>query len=148
MKLLDRSLPLKSLLFLTMLSGTTFLHAVHNMYQWKQASIQEVSQVASTTTTPKVEAPDRCAINLFGLPRAFRSLTLPSLIKNVIELNADCDYFVHYYHVTNEAAGRSGQGGTIDPYEILLLKNTVLQAAVARNESRAPIVDFTSDTDK
>jgi hypothetical protein len=144
MKLLDRSLPLKSLLFLTMLAGTTFLHAVHNMYQ----SIQEVSQVASTTTTPNVEAPDRCAINLFGLPRAFRSLTLPSLIKNVIELNADCDYFVHYYHVTNEAPGRLGQGGTIDPYEILLLKNAVLQAAVARNKSRAPIVDFTSDTDK
>jgi hypothetical protein len=96
MKLLDQGLPLKSFLFLTILAVTTFLHAVHDMYQWKQASIQEVLQVASTTTTPKVEAPDRCAINLFGLPRAFRSLTLPSLIKNVIELNADCDYFVRH----------------------------------------------------
>ena len=27
----------------------------------------------------------RCAINLYGLPRAFESLVLPSLVKNVIQ---------------------------------------------------------------
>ena len=32
----------------------------------------------------------RCAINLWGLPRAFESLVLPSLIKNVIRGESSC----------------------------------------------------------
>jgi hypothetical protein len=53
---------------------------------------------------------ERCAINLFGLPRSFQSLVLPSFIENVIWPNAahNCDYFVHYFNLTQEAAGRSG----------------------------------------
>jgi hypothetical protein len=146
MKILDRSVLLKSFLLLTMQAVATFLHAFHDMYLWK-ASKEKVLQAASTSTTSQVEESDRCAINLFGLPRAFRSLTLPSLVQNVIALNADCDYFVHYYHVTQEAAGRSGQGGILNPLEIHLLKDAVLQVAVARNESRVPTVELMSDTE-
>jgi hypothetical protein len=74
---------------------------------------------------------ERCAINLFGLPRAFQSFVLPSLIQNVIRQNAthNCDYFVHYFNLTQEAAGRSGEGGHLNPSEILLLEQHVLQEA-------------------
>jgi hypothetical protein len=69
----------------------------------------------------------KCAINLFGLPRAFESLVLPSLVQNVIGPNAlyNCDFFVHYFYLTHEQAGRSGSGGRINPDEVLLLKEAV-----------------------
>jgi hypothetical protein len=73
----------------------------------------------------------RCAINLFGLPRAFQSLVLPSLIQNVIRPNVayNCDYFVHYFNLTQEAAGRSGKGGRLNTSEILLLEQHVQREA-------------------
>lgn len=74
------------------------------------------------------ESPTRtCAINLYGLPRAFESLALPALIKNVIRPNAinGCDYFVHYYYLTEEMPGRSGDGGRINPNEVVKLKQAV-----------------------
>lgn len=101
----------------------------------------------STVNSNLKEPPkERCAINFFGLPRSFESLVLPSIIKHVIEPNSGCDYYVHYYHMTEEAAGRSGQGGVINPTAILLLKDAVLEAAASRGEY-APIVEFVYDTD-
>ena len=96
--------------------------------------------VPSTNATPAQE--DRCAINLWGLPRAFESLVLPSLIRNVILPNAkyNCDYFVHYYQLNQEASGRSGQGGAIHPEQVLLLKEQVLKAQPPNQ--RAPVVEF------
>ena len=48
---------------------------------------QQQQQLPSSTTTNQISKQEmgRCAINLFGLPRAFESLVLPSLIKNVIQ---------------------------------------------------------------
>ena len=89
----------------------------------------------------------RCAINLFGLPRAFQDLVLPSIVQNVIVPNLGCDYYVHYYHKTEEVAGRSGGGGTIDPTEILRLKDAVLQEAQRRGETPLPKVEFMLDTE-
>ena len=59
--------------------------------------------VASSTTASSLIPQHRCAICLFGLPRAFESLVLPSLVKNVVRPNArhGCDYFVHYYNITH-----------------------------------------------
>lgn len=82
---------------------------------------QESTLLWQMTTEPTTKD---CAICFFGLPRAFESLVLPSLIRNVIPLN-DCDYYVHYYHQTSESAGRSGAGGTIDPNAIRLLEGAV-----------------------
>jgi hypothetical protein len=69
----------------------------------------------------------RCAINFYGLPRAFESLVLPSILKNVLQPNAHyhCDVFVHYYNLTHEGKGRSGAGGTLDPHEVRLLTRAV-----------------------
>ena len=90
---------------------------------------------------------EKCAINIFGLPRAFRSLVLPSLIQNVLSANKDhyCDYFVHYYNATNESAGRSGRGGGIDASEVLLLEQAV--HGVHSDMDCSPLVQFAYDTD-
>jgi hypothetical protein len=97
----------KSFLLLLLQVVVMLLQYPHGIYQRQGPSPSAHVVHAPGTNTPKQPLePDRCAINLFGLPRAFRSLTLPSLIKNVIAVNADCDYFVHYYQVTQEA----GQG--------------------------------------
>lgn len=66
-----------------------------------------------------------CALLFFGLPRAFESLTLPSLRKNVLPYNADCHVYVHFYQQEREAAGRAGRGGDIHPGEIYKLKDYV-----------------------
>ena len=61
-----------------------------------------------------------CAINLYGLPRAFSKLVLPSLIQNVISVNPTCDYYMHFYNQTSEDKSRAGSGGTLDSPEIIM----------------------------
>jgi len=92
----------------------------------------------------------RCAINFYGLPRAFRSLVLPSIVKNIILPNAryGCDYYIHYYEQREEAAGRSGGGGTINPDEILLLREEVEMVARSMGHSQKPTVSFTKDREE
>jgi hypothetical protein len=97
---------------------------------------------ATSLTTPSAAAAmaagGRCAICLFGLPRAFDSLVLPSLVENVLRPNArhGCDYFVHYYNVTREAKGRSGVGGFLRPDDVLNLAAAVERVAAADVRSR------------
>jgi hypothetical protein len=88
---------------------------------------------------------ERCAINLYGLPRAFESLVLPALIQNVIRPNSahNCDYFVHYFNLTQEAKGRSGRGGELNPSEILLLEQHVQREAPPGQ--RRPTVVFLAE---
>jgi len=99
-----------------------------------------------------------CAINLYGLPRQFRDLVLPGLVRHVIEVNApyQCDYFVHYYDRREESDYRGadrGRGGTMDPEEIRLVRSAVEEAhelfghsLSIRND--APIVEFIKDTEE
>ena len=58
------------------------------------------------TSTRQVSGP--CAIALYGLPRSFQSLVLPSLIQNVIRPNAvpRCDYFVYFHNANHDPGGR------------------------------------------
>lgn len=90
----------------------------------------------------------RCAINMYGLPRSFRELVLPSLIKNVILTNAqhNCDYFVHYYNVTAEAQGRTNNGGAIHPGHVHDLRDHVLSAI--EHSSQQPTIQFLGCTDE
>ncbi|KAI2495535.1 hypothetical protein MHU86_18980 [Fragilaria crotonensis] len=69
----------------------------------------------------------RCALNFFGLPRAFKRLVLPSMIANIIipNIQYDCDYFVHFYNITYEPPSRSGKGGHITPEDVYLLRDAV-----------------------
>jgi hypothetical protein len=101
-----------------------------------------------------------CSINLYGLPRKFKDLVLPSLVENVIKPNLRyrCDYFVHYYDRREERDYRgadAGRGGTIDPEEVKLLKEAVLdahsEAALHHVDDDAltttPSVHFLKETD-
>jgi hypothetical protein len=85
---------------------------------------------------------------LYGLPRSFKDLVLPSLIKNVIipNIQYDCDYFVHFYNVTYEPPSRSGDGGPIVPEEVYLLREAVHRIAW-RAGRQFPHVGFTLDTE-
>ena len=93
--------------------------------------------------------PEKCAINFYGLPRAFGALVLPSVLQNVIRTNKDhrCDYFVHFYNQTEEAAGRSGSGGKIHADDILGLRHAVHQE-YANAGLELPVVKFSSDTNE
>ena len=100
---------------------------------------------------------ERCAIAFWGLPRAFESLVLPSLVQNVIRPNAqyECDYFVHFYELDQEAGGRSGGGGTLNVKEIYQLEQAVhnehekmQQFQQAGRRKTKPLVEFTFDKEE
>jgi hypothetical protein len=74
--------------------------------------------------SPSVDKP-RCALLFFGLPRSYELLVLPSIVQNILKPNAQCDVYAHAVIRHEEDAGRSGQGGTIDPNALFLLKNKV-----------------------
>jgi hypothetical protein len=102
-------------------------------------------------STASLSLADRCAVCLFGLPRAFDSLVLPSLVENVIRPNArhGCDYFVHYYNITHEARSRSGKGGVISPDDVLRLAEAVDRVASEWGEGAAlgrPVTRFRAET--
>ena len=115
--------------------------------------INDVLGDASTlnATKPSTELDSkspRCAINLYGLPRSFSDHVLPSLVKNVIRTNAkhNCDYFIHYYNVTLEESGRSGNGGEIRPDEIHDIRSHILDAAINSSSQTPIIIAFRSHT--
>jgi hypothetical protein len=96
----------------------------------------------------------RCALCFFGLARAYRSMVLPSIIRNLLIPNArhNCDIYVHYYQQYEEVAGRKNRGGKVDPNEIFLLEQAT--RAVQRHYGpklgrnvREPHVAFTYDTE-
>ncbi|KAL3927494.1 MAG: hypothetical protein SGBAC_013065, partial [Bacillariaceae sp.] len=64
-----------------------------------------------------------------GLPRSYANVVLKKKEKHILKPNAHhlCDIFVHYFHQTNEAAGRYNNGGDINPDEILRLQESVEQ---------------------
>jgi hypothetical protein len=106
------------------------------------SDVSSAFQTDNFTENPASAGSRRCAINFWGLPRAFSQVVLPSIVENVIKVNAPykCDYFIHYNSITEEAAGRSGRGGTVNATEILLLEREV---KMVHNEA---IVQFESTT--
>eukprot|EP00980_Cylindrotheca_fusiformis_P003718 scaffold823_cov86-Cylindrotheca_fusiformis.AAC.5 len=98
---------------------------------------------------------DRCAFCFFGLPRAYKNMVLPSIVRNLLIPNArhNCDIYVHYYKQFEEVSGRRNRGGKINPDDIFLLEPEVKRIAAkygpkdGRNANRVPNVAFTYDTD-
>jgi hypothetical protein len=91
----------------------------------------------------------KCAINLYGLPRAFEHHVLPSLVENVIKPNFHyrCDFYIHYFNKTSEGQGRSGIGGSIDSSSVLILKNVIQQIYLDNDNANLPTVEFVTDTE-
>lgn len=97
----------------------------------------------------------KCAILFWGLPRAYETLVLPSIVQNIVIPNQQymCDYFVHFYHATGEAAGRSGSGGSIDPTAIYSLKSAIDEVnknnhSIMDDTMQQQRVEFVYDTDE
>jgi hypothetical protein len=97
---------------------------------------------------------ERCALCFFGLPRAYRYMVLPSIVRNLLIPNArhNCDVYVHFYQQYEEVAGRKNRGGKVDPTEVFLLEQAV--KAVYRKygptEGRnvhTPQIAYTYDTE-
>lgn len=84
------------------------------------------------------ESSSSCAICFFGLPRSFKFLVLPSIIKNVLipNLANRCNIFFHYYDIRTEGKSRSGLGGAINTSEVLLLKDAVDRIYNKKNRTR------------
>jgi hypothetical protein len=96
---------------------------------------------------------ERCALCFFGLPRAYKDMVLPSIVKNILIPNAhhNCDIYVHFYHQYEEKSGRKNRGGKVDPNEILLLgqaaKDVQKEYGSGRNNHRTLHVAYTNDTE-
>jgi hypothetical protein len=75
------------------------------------------------------KVPGPCAIALYGLPRSFRSLVLPSLIQNVIQPNAvhRCDYFVYFHDNPLDPGGRDDRSGKVQVEDVYLLRKAIQQ---------------------
>mmetsp|Transcript_42750 Transcript_42750/g.103395 ORF Transcript_42750/g.103395 Transcript_42750/m.103395 type:complete len:823 (+) Transcript_42750:110-2578(+) len=112
-------------------------------------------QPKSWQTYDGPENKERCALCFFGLPRAYKTMVLPSIVRNLLIPNArhNCDIYVHYYKQYEEEAGRRNRGGKINPDDIFLLEEAAKETAVqygnkdGRNAGRVPSIQFTYDTD-
>ena len=130
------------------------LIGIHNQLEWQsQLESQSESEsrlrsISTKTGGNRNHPQSKCAILLFGLPRAFKDFVLPSLEKNVIDVNRKyrCDYFVHFYQQDSEASGRSGKGGAIRSEDVFLLKDSVTNLHHA--DTQIPEVTFVSDTNE
>mmetsp|Transcript_14300 Transcript_14300/g.39761 ORF Transcript_14300/g.39761 Transcript_14300/m.39761 type:complete len:452 (-) Transcript_14300:44-1399(-) len=127
---------------------TALPNGVHRRGQ--VSSLESSVSVSSVTNheVPEAIRGKKCAILLFGLPRAFRRLVLPSLKKHVIGTNKryGCDWFVHWYTDSKEMPSRSGFGGGIDTFAML---TTALKHAILADNSkpeREPEMKFATDT--
>jgi len=94
-----------------------------------------------------------CALCFFGLPRSYKTMVLPSIKQNVLMPNRDyqCDVYVHFYIQHEEASGRSGSGGAIDPTEILELRHAVqkiFEEDVTIGKSPRIVVSYVNNTDE
>eukprot|EP00804_Cyclotella_cryptica_P004994 CCRYP_021192-RA/>CCRYP_021192-RA protein AED:0.16 eAED:0.16 QI:360/1/1/1/0.66/0.5/4/207/888 len=104
-----------------------------------QQIISFVSQIAQS----------KCAILLYGTPRSFDSIVLPTLIEHVIKPNSrsQCDYFVHInLQEFDEAPSHPGRSGYIYANDTYLLEQAVIDIANAFHGSFAPIVKFVTST--
>jgi hypothetical protein len=66
-------------------------------------------------------------------------------IHNTANARYQCDYFVHYYNLTQEIAGRSGIGGYLNPHEIRLLSQAVHCNANTNNRTTRNTVQYKVD---
>ena len=99
-----------------------------------------------------IRSAQRCALNFFGLPRAFREMALPSIIRNLLIPNArhQCDIYVHFFDQFQEEEGRKNKGGTIDPRDIFILQQAAVAVAkqYGPRDGRLPNVQFTHDSEE
>ncbi|KAL3928481.1 MAG: hypothetical protein SGBAC_012635 [Bacillariaceae sp.] len=113
----------------------------------REAAADDTEKEADTQSDANDDL--QCAICFFGLPRSYKELVLPSIVKNVLEPNAkyNCDIFVHFYARKKELKGRLNPGGEMDPTEIYDLESAVQEMAKSKASSPQDVI-FSNDTEK
>jgi hypothetical protein len=93
-------------------------------------SHKENDEDSTSFSSPSSSSSPTCAILFFGLPRAFKLYVLPSIIENIIQPNIqnNCDYYFHYFHLESEGKNRGGAGGRIYPQDVYQLQEAVKTA--------------------
>jgi hypothetical protein len=74
-----------------------------------------------------------CALLFFGLAKQFKSLVLPTIRKNILQVgdNHHCDVFAHTYDLTAIYNSRNQElGAKIDPSEIYELTQNVMMESI------------------
>ena len=81
-----------------------------------------------------------CALLFYGLPRAFRRIVLPSIVRNILLPNAryQCDVYVYFHALTHEDSGRSGQGGCLDLNAVYRLRSAVSYVMAHHHQQSPP----------
>ena len=81
-----------------------------------------------------------CALLFYGLPRAFRRIVLPSIVRNILLPNAryQCDVYVYFHALTQEDSGRSGQGGCLDLNAVYRLRSAVSYVMAHHHQQSPP----------
>jgi len=127
----------------------------HQFQLWLLQEKHKNANKHSTTTAHFFGPYQHCALVFYGLPRAFRDLVLPSVIRNVLLPNAkyNCHLMGHYHALTHEPGGRSGSGGQLQPTDVLLLRDAArLVGRMVRDgterKTYEPTIRFGHFTDK
>jgi hypothetical protein len=72
----------------------------------KTAAAALASETAGSGWPPK----KTCALLFFGIGRKFKDVSYPSIKTNILDINPDCDIFVHTYDIKEAQGSRIGEG--------------------------------------
>lgn len=89
----------------------------------------------------------KCALLFFGLVKDYRELILPSIRRNILELNPRCDIFLHTYNITNvpmNARSAETMGSPIRVDDAYLLTDNIVTDTITEFwDKRGKIVNYT-----
>jgi len=118
--------------------------------QLEPKSWQPVMTNDNNNNMDKNENKKKCALLFFGLTRSYKTMVLPSIIKNILRPNArhTCDVYVHFYKQDAELPGRRNRGGSLRPDDIFFLKDAAHSVArdYYENDGRHSIIQYDDDT--
>jgi hypothetical protein len=84
-----------------------------------QSSYSSVSVSSLSRESSPIQ---NCALLFFGLPREFKRFVLPSIQRNLLEINPHCDIFIHTYNISTLSNPRNGEWkSSIDVSQVFLL---------------------------
>ena len=96
------------------------------------AASSSTTSISSETAESGWPPKRTCALLFFGIGRKFKDISYPSIKTNLLDINPDCDVFVHTYNIKEAQGSREGEGtgtgntsdaSSINPKELLLLVN-------------------------
>lgn len=134
-------LGLSSLMYLFMIGRSVSISNASTNTRVEKTSDAKKNEtfVATPIYPPSKQAPlnqthtrseeEPCAILFFGLIKSFEKLVLPTIQRNIIDVNPNCHIFLHTYNLTNiPVNSRNGENDTsyeLNASEVFLLTENV-----------------------